>query len=677
MAESDPEVVVAVVALIVSLVALAATFMQVMQQYYASAAGYAQCDQKVMGKWSETRSRRFRLDELRYEVEFDAPVIFVSPPSNEFGPIRDSKIYLLEGTKENLEETWTELITNPRDEFAKKSEKDRIHTADNERASWTLLLSAVQQMEHDSRIWQQKQYDEVTREVGPPNERVLGYGLPSEPPTLKKDHTLTVALQRKRKSWDTMPVTISRPYATTTICHLVEMTAALGIYWKEFDRKHDRYRAEGNGFMVLGEKVADLGLMFTFSIYGKNRFDSNRVIPVDQVKELCFGYASTVYRWTLDQRRLAFAEDDPQNLAFLQLATRNDISETLIRIGCNNNAVRAFKDPGKHTSHLFPVSFEILGMLARTFHIKNSVFTYIPNPTPDRWEKRSVFLTKVMEAYWDLVPRKLEKADRNIIVINRIKEHIERILDHADKESVAQRMCLLRALHEAIDDCDQVLTARGSGPAGTPGPDTLKNAEKKQLGEPDQEAETERQTKRREQVQDVLRSHIQEVLRLLNESGEERTSDTHSLHTEYHSPITQRYDGGDPIMMPNRFEDMHDASPEDRQHKFMEVYFFLVRPYVVRRATSSTVRRNSQSGGAPPGFGLRKTPTGRTMASSIRIPERATTPPPPRGGRLGGRVRGRVGVQGRVPGKAERPGGVARRCVVHAHLPDDMLAYAA
>lgn len=39
-----------------------------------------------------------------------------------------------------------------------------MHTADNERASWLVLLLVVQ-MEQTSREWQEKQY----RDLGPPN----------------------------------------------------------------------------------------------------------------------------------------------------------------------------------------------------------------------------------------------------------------------------------------------------------------------------------------------------------------------------------------------------------------------------------------------------------------------------------------------------------------------------
>lgn len=350
MGGSNDEVYVAVAALIISVVALSATFMQVMQQYYASARGYSQCNEKVMGDWAKSKTRRFSWEELRFEVQFDAPVIFVCPPKNIFGPIAKAPILKLDGTDESLEATHTIRDMDPREEYLKKSNKDRIHTADNERASWFVLLYAVQRMEHTSAEWQKKEYEAL----GPPN-----HGLPTAPPSLLEHHTMTVALQRKRKSWDTMPATITKPYATTTICHLIEMMAALGVYWKEFDRRHDRYRAEGNGFMVLGERLSELGLMFSFQVYGKCHFERNRVIPVDYVKELCFGYVPTIYRESLDTRRLEPSNDKPQNLGTLQLATRGEIAETLVMIGCNNNTVRHFRDGGKRTSHLFPSTYRV------------------------------------------------------------------------------------------------------------------------------------------------------------------------------------------------------------------------------------------------------------------------------------------------------------------------------
>lgn len=182
---------------------------------------------------------------------------------------------------------------------------------------------------------------------------------------------------------------------------------------------------------------------------------------------------------------------------------------------------------------------------------------------------------------------------------------------------MAGRMMMLKALHEAIDDCDQILTAKE--PAGVITPFA------EQMGI--RVHETEVQQKRREMVQDVLRSHIQEVLRLLND-GEDRSSDAQSLHAEWSPATAHPRPDGQPRVTPLGFEDMHEASPDERQHKFMEVYFHVIREKVVPRATHSTNRRTSIVG-APPGHGFRRAGTGRTQASSTRGMERGSSPPPP------------------------------------------------
>ena len=286
--------------------------------------------------------------------------------------------------------------------------KEPIHTADNERATWVTLLSALQYMEKRSRAWEQAEYKR-----SPPRKRQASH----------TDYILAVAVQYKITSWDTMPANLKRPYATTTICHLIEMVALLGLHWKEFNRSNDRYRAEGNGYMMGGSIVNDLGIMFNFKVCGKTRFEENRVIPVNEVKELCFGFVPTIFSNSKDDRRLDFPGDQPQDLSTLQLASNNDVAETLVVIGCNMDTVDYFRKLDKKHEHLFPgmlhllamilsllktaltssgfyvVSFEILGMLCRTLHIENSSFRMLPNPTSDRWEKKSFSLQKLLRTY--------------------------------------------------------------------------------------------------------------------------------------------------------------------------------------------------------------------------------------------------------------------------------------
>ncbi|KAK2591764.1 hypothetical protein QQS21_010554 [Conoideocrella luteorostrata] len=602
----ENELIVAVVALLVSVVALSATFMQVLQQYYASARGYSQCNEKVMGEWAKSKSRKFSWDELRYEVQFDAPVIFVSPPTNERGPVPDAKIFFLKGTEESLQDTGTNSEVDLRKEYEKRSVKERIHTADNERASWLVLLLAVQKMEEMSREWQEKQY----RALGPPGQNLEKYGLPPSPPTLEKDHTFTVALQRKRKSWDTMPTTVTKPYGTTTMCHLIEMMAALGVYWKQFDRKRDRYRAEGNGFVVLGERISELGLLFSFQVYGKCYFESNRVIPVDEIKELCFGCVPTIYRAMLDRSRLVSPNSELHSLGTLQMASRSEVAETLAAMGLTNNAVQRFLDEGSRTAHLFPISFEILGMLSRTFHIPNSCFTYIPNPTCDRWDKRSFSLVKILDSFHVLSRHELPGVQRNSTIYSKISDHISKILQNQDDSKTSERLTCLNALHAAVNDCDEILTAKSKGctASGTPSePEVASTTSHKDSGQ-------DRQASRREIVQDVLRSHVQKVLQLLNER-DERPADSQSLFVPDISPTSPRASiFPERIPAPPRFEDVDACGPDDKQHKLMEVYFEVVRKHVVQSATKTT-RQRASFAKDPRNFALRRRGSVATRSS--------------------------------------------------------------
>jgi hypothetical protein len=64
---------VAVTALVISLVALLATFGQVLQQYFATADGYRRCQPSVMGLWGMKKELRWRWREFRFETIYYVP----------------------------------------------------------------------------------------------------------------------------------------------------------------------------------------------------------------------------------------------------------------------------------------------------------------------------------------------------------------------------------------------------------------------------------------------------------------------------------------------------------------------------------------------------------------------------------------------------------------------------
>ncbi|KAK0760535.1 hypothetical protein N5P37_006729 [Trichoderma harzianum] len=214
----NTELILAIVALIISILAFVIAILQALQQYFASATGYSSCSEAVIGKWSRFSRRSMLWSEFRIEVHFETPVLFVARPENTRGPLgndedfrtEDRKIIRLDGSHANLK------YTSSTEEFnaqQKKNKQEAIRTADNENATWCHLLMTIYQMENESRSWQQES---------------LGYQPPLDP---SPPHSLVVCMQRKQRVWDSIPQGLSKPYATTTISHLIEIAAMLGIHW--------------------------------------------------------------------------------------------------------------------------------------------------------------------------------------------------------------------------------------------------------------------------------------------------------------------------------------------------------------------------------------------------------------------------------------------------------------
>ncbi|KAK3315708.1 hypothetical protein B0H66DRAFT_604036 [Apodospora peruviana] len=544
------------VALVVSLVALLGTVAQVLQQYYASAAGYSNCGESVMGEWHKSKSRKFRLTELRFEVQFEAPVIFVCPPSNTKGPVKNEPIHFIRGTKESLANTRALL---PQDEEKHRLEalkENQVHTADNERATWVTLLSQLQYMEKQSADWQ----DQQLKNNGPRNP------LPSL--AQFEDHSLAIAVQSKKRSWDTMPLEVRKPYATTAMCHLLEIAAMMGIYWKEFDRSKDKYRAEGNGYMLTGEQARDLGLMFTFRISGKSHFEENRVIPVDEVKELCCGYASTIFKETKDNRRVEFPNEESKDLGLLQLGSMAEIAETMVLMECNTNTANYFRQDGHKHTHLFPVPFELLGMLGKTLHIRNSCYRMLPNPTPCQWDKNFFNLRKLVKEYANTIQE--DEALPQIPQIRALEDLALGVVSAIKRDKNLKipgySMHLLNTLHDALDKCDEYLRFDRCD---------------------DEKAKADR----RDLVQMVLREHFQEILKMINDPEDDKVMS---------NPAQRVGEDSDPEKRRARqFHELSAANPEERQVKFMDIYFYTVLDQVRDRAVQSLIRRQSSTRYAP------------------------------------------------------------------------------
>ncbi|GJC88976.1 hypothetical protein ColLi_11814 [Colletotrichum liriopes] len=547
--DNDNELRIAIAALVIAIAALIAATLQILQAIFASARGLPNCNDVVMGGWSKGTKKIPKITQLRLEVKFEAPVIFIAPPRNTGKPEPTGDMWSAEGTEMSCRKNrldWAKICKE-----SDSNAPEKVHTVDMELATWVYLLIAIEKMEKDSKDWEL--------------EKLQDEGFPGIVPSDLPEPTLAVKIQAKERSFDTIPA-IKKPFATSTISHLIELAAILGIYWKVFDRDNNQYRAEGNGYSLTGSRIADLGIQFVFEKTGHTSFEARRVIPTSEVKELCFGRVPTLFRKKMNQdedmewqKERMTSSGTGVKVEILQMGSAEEIAETLTQIGCNGNTTLYYIEKKKHR-HLFPgsqgfarfalnvrslsliVTFEVLGMLARVLHIKGRCFRFLPNPTIFPWDRESFSLPRLLDAFSKLIMEDLTMIEEEIKaipddsleeVISSVVKDIRALSESAEAlhktfENDSKITCdRMTALHKAIESTDDFLGA-----------------------------------KEQEIVLDVLRRHLQEVLAAINNpasGGEGKVSFSHLL----------------------------DIPLEMRESRFMETYFKSILWRVVGSAKNS------------------------------------------------------------------------------------------
>ncbi|RGP62325.1 hypothetical protein FSPOR_9370 [Fusarium sporotrichioides] len=289
------------------------------------------CGENVIGRWSNSRTKTWKSKEFRTEVQFEVPFIFVSTPGSTGGYIDGAQVHFIDGTRKSLDATRTDLEPPP---TSTRTKTGRI--VKNERATWLTLLSSLQKMENQSQNWTRQQI--MSLRPRPASAQAILSSVAGK-------HSLRAALQCERKSWDDMPPSVNRPYATTTMSQLMEMLAMLGIYWRQFNPTYNIYQAEGNGFLVKGHKISGLGIMFYFQALEKAVFGENRPVPNREITRLAFGQLPTILS------------------RVVRLGSQKDMVDTLAALGFDRTSSNHFLRDGAVTSHIFPITFELMGMI--------------------------------------------------------------------------------------------------------------------------------------------------------------------------------------------------------------------------------------------------------------------------------------------------------------------------
>lgn len=199
-------------------------------------------------------------------------------------------------------------------------------------------------------------------------------------------------------------------------------------------------------------------------------------------------------------------------------------------------------------------------MLGKNLHIPNSCYRMLPNPTPYHWDKKFFSLRKLVKEFEkklkddDVGPNQTNQVQR----LSRLAEEVNEKLKAAPKDFSTP---LLDALDKAIGGCDTFLREHVS----------------------------------RELVTMVLREHFQEVLRMINDAdaADDGAAAPTPTHATMPSISPTSLPAGGTSLRPPRFDDLNAASPELKQKQFMDIYFTVVLPRVLRQAVEALQRRQT------------------------------------------------------------------------------------
>ncbi|USW53533.1 hypothetical protein Slin15195_G068520 [Septoria linicola] len=432
---ANEELILAVVSLVIAIIAFVVAVAQALQQFAASAEGYRLCREGVMGLWGKRTKRVFTWEEFRFKVMIRTPVLFVAPPNNKFGPVKDRPIYNIDGTLDSYKSTYCR-VPSQQDHDAKAGSL-RVHTADDEYASWVVLMETLHKADVEARQWDHKFSTQT-----------------SDSPRNGVQSTIVVQVQEKKRSWDQMPDAVKKPFATSNISHILEIAALLGMQWVAFDQDTWNMRAEGNGFMLLSQTVWGLGVSVSFSVTGKAKFAENRMIPCPGMKELLFGTVDTIFSGL--QLNFEPKKDAWEDMYITQ--------KTLRRLKLDRRAIEKYFNRKEH-SVIRSVSFEMIAMLGKVYRIPGSNFKRLPNPTPDPWLS-DLSPCKILSEYQGNIARVIHRMSQDSEEPSERLTWIDaawrEVLQPVWKEHAANIDIDMRdAVQSVIESCDSYLQTYG------------------------------------------------------------------------------------------------------------------------------------------------------------------------------------------------------------------------
>lgn len=269
--------ITALVALVVSLIALVVTATQLSAQLFSTAEGARKCSKSVLGPWSssrkpDTRTRwNWRWSEGRYETLYVAPELSLSSSLTWYPPpgsattkaselvfkdnVKDTLDQLAQNVKRSRSKLVPDAILGADDDLDDLLFQDEYQKYGTDKVGWIDLLTFLRlERDHqaegevvDQRKWT---WNATKRKDGP---RTMQNSQVSWPKITYVQH-----------SWDFMPADCPKPLASSTVGDIAVMIRRTGMVWKEFKPGEGRMTAEGGPHVINSMEIRGLGIVLQY-----------------------------------------------------------------------------------------------------------------------------------------------------------------------------------------------------------------------------------------------------------------------------------------------------------------------------------------------------------------------------------------------------------------------------
>lgn len=363
----------ALVALIISIVALVIAVFQLLAQIVGTIEGYRHCQESVLGKWSKHRKRDWSWTQFRYGTLFKTPEITLGPCHNQ-----PKGVLGLYGNDQSRKETYCDIA----------ADKKNTEEQSTELVCWVPLLNAL----HDGAA---------------PMAGVLFKDGHQREPQGKGQGPSWPCIRLRQRSWDLMPPDVVRPFATTTASDIAILACRMGVKWKDFRPTDGIMEGEGEGHIFSSTRVRGLGTVLSYArLFGSDDKEASPRDPEggDPGQEIVCPKLRFVWTPAADKLWFGIVPGNPDlKLPDYRIGTTEEIFAALWKIDPEGKAVESFENMQKFQAGYLHGFCDIVPMVAAWLRQPETNLNWYPRPL-----KNAFGLTWTFAAHHTFI-RKLKK----------------------------------------------------------------------------------------------------------------------------------------------------------------------------------------------------------------------------------------------------------------------------